>query len=299
MKEGVVLVVDDKPELIVDARAELGEGPSWDQKMKLLYWVDIKGCAIHVFNPVDSSDRVIDVGQMVGAVVPTRTGRLLAAMEHGFFFVDSRSGQMEAIADPEEHKPDNRFNDGKCDEAGRFWAGTMAKGESRKTGSLYCLDRDLNIRQVISGVGTSNGLAWSPDGQTMYYIDTPTMKVMAYDFDLEQGTIQEPRVVVNFLEGEGYPDGMTSDREGMLWIAHWGGAQVSRWDPSTGKKIASIPLPASLVTSCVFGGEGMDELYITTARTGLKADELERRPHSGSLFRVRPGVQGMPTHYFG
>ena len=209
---------------------------------------------------------------------------------------------MELIHDPEADKPENRFNDGKCDCSGRFWAGTMSKkldsgyGDSGPAGSVYCLEPDLRISRKIENVTISNGLGWSPDNGTLYYIDSPTKTVAAYDFDRRNGGISRKRVVVELPDGfVGMPDGMCVDAEGMLWIALWGGAGVTRWDPATGGLLQKLAVPALNVTSCVFGGTKLDELFITTARLGT---DTQAYPLAGGLFRVKPGVTGLPPFAF-
>ena len=198
------------------------------------------------------------------------------------------------ISNPEPHLPGNRFNDGKCDPAGRFWAGTMSHTDEPEKGSLYLLDKDLSVTQKIENVSISNGLAWSPDQNTFYYIDTPTKKVAAFHFDKTNGNIENKRYVIQFSNNEGTPDGMTIDSEGMLWIAHWDGWQISRWNPATGEKIKTILLPVSRVTSCCFGGKNLDDLYITSASTGLSDDQLRKEPLAGSLFVIKnTGFHGL------
>ncbi|WP_053366412.1 SMP-30/gluconolactonase/LRE family protein [Bacillus sp. FJAT-27245] len=285
-------------ELVVDAKAILGEGPSWDRKSGVLYWVDIEGKKVHLFNPGTGENRAIDVGQMVGAVVPRESGGAVVALESGFHFLNIETGRLEPICDPETGLETNRFNDGKCDPAGRFWAGTMDKNGSGKNGSLYCLEPSLSFKKKLGGLGISNGLAWSQDNRFLYLIDTPTGKVARYNYELETGEISEPKDVVTMPDGEGFPDGMTIDEEGFLWIAHWAGGKVSRWNPETGEKVADIMVPAVNVTSCAFGGPDFSELYITTARNGMSDEELERFPHAGGVFKVKPGVKGMPTNEF-
>jgi sugar lactone lactonase YvrE len=286
-------------ELVLDAHAVLGEGPCWDHRSGLLYWVDIFEKQIHVFNPQTAKDRIIQLDQMVGAVVPRQDGGVVAALQHGFYWLDLETEQLTLISDPESHLPDNRFNDGKCDPAGRFWAGTTSHQEAEAIGSLYCLDFAHTVRQMVNGVIVSNGLAWSPDGRTMYYIDSPTKRVVAYDFDLATGALSQLRTVITIAEDGGFPDGMTIDAEGMLWVAQWNGWQVSRWNPHTGELLGTIPVPVAQVSSCAFGGPNLDELYITTARVRQTAEALAKQPLAGGLFRAKPGVSGLPTHFYG
>lgn len=288
-----------KAELIMDAQADLGEGPCWDDRQGKLYWVDIMAGRVHRYDPQSGRDESRELGQPVGTVAVCESGRLIVALRDGFFLLDFASGELQAIADPEADRPDNRFNDGKCDPAGRFWAGTMSLVGQKRQGSLYCLDPAGSApRRMVEDVSTSNGLAWSPDHRTMYYIDSPTRQVSAYDYDLATGTLDRPRTVVTIPEGEGVPDGMTIDEEGMLWVAQWDGWCVSRWDPQTGRRIGRVEVPAARVTSCVFGGEDRKQLYITTARTGLKEDQLASQPLAGGVFRVHSEVAGAPTYRY-
>jgi sugar lactone lactonase YvrE len=288
-----------KVELVFDAQAALGEGAAWVARHQRLYWVDILGKKVHIHNPVDGSNQVIPVSQQVGTLAPRRKGGLILAMERGLYFLDETTGELVFITDPESDKPTNRFNDGKCDPAGRFWAGTMSNVGEPGAGGLYRMDPDLNVHQLVSEITTSNGLIWSLDAKTMYYIDTPTMEISAFDYDLTTGAISNRRTAVRIPEGEGRPDGMTIDAEGMLWVAMWEGWQVNRYHPQTGEKLASYPVPAARVTSVAFGGPYLDELYITTARLQLAGEELAQQPHAGGLFRVRPGVEGFPAFEFG
>lgn len=286
-------------ELLLDLKATLGEGPCWDRRNGLLYWVDIKENAVHAYDPYKGMNRTIRLDQMVGAAVPRETGGLVLALQHGFHLLDSETEQLTFIADPEKELPNHRFNDGKCDAAGRFWAGTLSFEEKEPVAALYCLDTDGTVRQALDGVTVSNGLGWSPDGKTMYYIDSPTKRVAAYDFEVETGRLSNGRTVVTIPPDGGFPDGMTVDEEGMLWVAQWDGWQVSRWNPANGEQLTAIRLPAARVTSCTFGGTNNDELYITTARTGLSEEALAAQPYAGGLFRVKPGVAGLPTHRYG
>jgi sugar lactone lactonase YvrE len=242
---------------------------------------------------------VIKTDHMIGTVVPRKSGGMALAMEKGFYFLNDDNGETTLITNPESNIPENRFNDGKCDPAGRFWAGTMSMNGERATGSLYCLNTDLSVTKKLEGVSISNGIVWSPEKDEMYYIDTPTREIWAFDYDMSTAVISNKRVIATIPEDEGFPDGMTIDSEGMIWVAHWEGWKVSRWNPGTGTKLGEVELPAARVTSCAFGGEKLDDLYITTARTGLKEEEINNQPHAGGLFYVKTGVKGLPAYQFG
>ncbi|WP_419891974.1 SMP-30/gluconolactonase/LRE family protein [Paenibacillus xylanexedens] len=283
----------------VQTPALLGEGPSWDAENNRLLWVDIESFKVHVYDPATGQDQAYDVGEHVGAVVPYRGDEVVVALRSGFHTYHLLTSELQAIEDPEQDKDTNRFNDGKCDAKGRFWAGTMSMNNESKAGSLYCLEQGQPVRTMVQGVSTSNGLGWSPDRQTMYYIDTPTRSIDRFDFDLTAGTIQNRTSVIHIAEEFGFPDGMTVDGEGMLWVAHWGGGRVTRWNPHTSELLQQIEVPADQVTSCCFGGPDLEELYITTARIGIKEERLKETPDAGSLFVIRPGVKGQETHTYG
>jgi sugar lactone lactonase YvrE len=287
------------PELILDAKAQLGEGPCWDEVTHTLYWINIYAGEIHAFSPENASDRVIPVGEPVGCIAPTKAGELIIASQSGIALLDPATGRRTPLASPEAHLPDNRFNDGKCDPAGRFLAGTMDNAEVEASGSLYSLSPNGTFKTLLTGVRISNGLAWSPDHRTLYFIDTPTRKVMAYMYDLATGDISQPREAVHITDGMGWPDGMTSDMDGNLWIAMWGGAALTKWDPASGRLLQTIPIPALNVTSCAFGGENMTDLYVTSARKEMNNEQLSQYPLTGGLFRLRTSVKGMPSFSFG
>lgn len=284
--------------MIFDAKATLGEGPVWHPRYQWLSWVDIEEGKLHIHDPAGGVNRSWDIGGKIGAAVPRRSGGFVLATDSGLQAFDPDSAIRETLANPEKHIPDNRFNDGKCDARGRFWVGTMSMKKKPQSGALYVLDRDHSIRSVLERVTTSNGLDWSPDRSTMYYIDTPTMQVKAFDFDLVSGTIGHGRVAIQFPEGVGRPDGMTVDADGMLWIAHWDGGRVSRWNPADATLLEELLVPADRVTSCTFGGPKLDTLYITTARYGLDTVSLSRQPCAGGLFATSPGVCGLPAHEY-
>jgi len=288
-----------QPELLVDGRAELGEGPAWHTAANQLYWVDIHAGNLHIFDPQSKTDSWISLGEPVGCVAPCQNGDLVIALRSGFATLNLSTQKLTRLVNPEEHRPGNRFNDGKCDPAGRFLAGTMDDAEKEASGSLYSYSPGGSLKTLLTGVRISNGLAWSPDYQTFYHIDTPMRQVTAFDYDPAAGNIANPRPAVIVPPELGWPDGMTSDAEGMLWVAMWGGAKLTRWDPATGQLLEAIPIPAFNVTSCVFGGPHLTDLYITSARKGMRAEQLAKYPLSGGLFRIQTNSQGMPTFAFG
>ncbi|PYI57590.1 SMP-30/gluconolaconase/LRE domain protein [Paenibacillus flagellatus] len=287
-------------ELLFDAKAALGEGPCWDERDGLLYWVDIDGKTLHAFD-ADARKaafaRTFD--RKIGAAVPRKSGGFVLAMEDGFYGYDPASDRLEALGNPAGRKPGTRFNDGKCDAAGRFWAGTMAMDGTPRQGALYCLETDGTIRTVLEDVSCSNGLDWSPDNRTMYYIDSPTKRVQAFDYDLASGSLSNPRVVVEVTEPGAVPDGMSCDAEGMIWVALWDGYGIRRWNPHTGERLLAVEVPAAQSSSCTFGGANRDRLFITSARTGIPESELAKQPFAGGLFVFEAGVCGQPTRAFG
>ena len=288
-----------KATLTLDAQALLGEGAWWHMSTRRLFWVDIEGKKLHLFRPNDGSARTVEVGERIGTVVLAGADRALVALQTGIFELNLTDESLTLITNPLEGLPDIRFNDGKCDPAGRLWVGSMHLSVKAGAGALYCLDTDGTVEQVRDNITISNGIVWSLDHQTMYYIDTPTYCVQAFDYDIDTGRIKCPRTVVNIPEDMGCPDGMTIDEEGMLWVAHWGGGRVVRWNPDTGEPLLKIDVPAPLVTSCAFGGDDLRTLYITTARTDLSEEQRAAYPHSGGLFSVKPGVTGVAPYLFG
>lgn len=277
-------------EVVGKRKSQWGEGPIWHGER--LYYVDIESHLVAAFEPATGEEREWPVGQRVGTVVPRAGGGLLWAGDDGFFFLDEASGKSTAIADPEAGLGDNRFNDGKCDPAGRLWAGTICL-KKRPEAALYCLHPDLRVERKFGPVTNSNGIAWSGDGGTMFYIDTPSKKVRAFDFDAERGAISGERVVWDTSEDASSPDGMTIDSEDRLWIAFCHGAKVVCFDPGTRRVEEQIDFPCIETTSCAFGGADLGDLYVTT---GIKAGLVEAE--AGRLFVCRPGVTGVPAGVF-
>ena len=280
------------PELIVEKRTIVGEGSLWDPEEHVLYWIDILSHELYIYDPATGSNRTIPTAQAVGTVVKRAAGGLVLALHNGFAFLDPTSEKITPIADPERHIPANRFNDGKCDPAGRFWAGTMEFNGQADAGALYCLDEQGTVTEKLRPVAISNGIVWTADEQTMYYICTLANTVRAFDYDKATGDIRNERVVV-VNEGEGGFDGMSIDVDGNLWVAVFGGWAVRQYDPRTGQLIQEIKLPFERVTSCAFGGVNLDELYITSAVMGLDQQALAAQPLAGCLVKVDPGVAGV------
>jgi len=282
-------------ELVLDAHAELGEGPVWDQDRQQLVWVNITGNAVHRYDPVSGADEQQDTGQAVGAAALRAAGGLVLAIRDGFARLEG--SRLTMIAATEANRPGNRMNDGKVDPAGRFWAGTMAFDATPAAGSLYRLGPDHTVQTVLTGLTISNGLDWSPDGHTMYFIDSGSRGVDAFDFDLTTGAITNRRRLIDLAAAGGLPDGMTVDATGQLWVALWGAGRVQRYEPD-GSLTAVVSLPVTQVTSCAFGGADLDDLYMTSAATALSEDQLRQQPCAGGLFRCRPGVTGKASTLF-
>ncbi len=280
-------------EVVAALGAQLGEGPVWDVRTGRLVWIDILGRAVHETDPETGRTSTIEVPLDVGAVVPRAAGGFLAALEDGFYVVGDGPVRRVALVD-HAVSGEFRFNDGKCDPGGRFWAGTIAYDESPGRSALYLLDGGGGVTTKLSGVAISNGLAWSADAATMFYIDTPTRRIDAFTFDVATGSIADRRTVVTIEDGLGWPDGMTIDADGGLWVALWGGGAVHRYVDGT--LDAVIELPVSQPTSCAFGGPDFDELYVTSAWKGFDGARRAAEPLAGALFRTRPGVRGLAPH---
>lgn len=285
-------VISDVTELAVPS-ASLGEGPCWDAKAGALYWTDIPAHRVHRLTG-DGTHTEWDTGQPVGAVVPRAGGGLVLAARDGFLAMDPGTGSLSMIAAVEPGIPGNRMNDGACDRAGRFFAGTMAEDESPGAGALYLLATDHQVTRLVAGAGISNGIGWSPDGTTMYLADSGTGDISAFDFDPVAGELSHQRTVVHIATANAVPDGLTVDHHGGIWVALWNGGALARYRPD-GLLLATVPLPVDRPTSCAFGGTGAGTLFVTTAREGLDEASLARQPDAGRLLRLDPpGVTGPP-----
>ena len=284
-------------ELALAARAELGEGARWDAWSQTLYWVDILKGRVHAFTPATAACRSFGVGQPVGALAVREAGGLVLALRDGFATLDLDTGALSWIARVEDDRPTQRMNDGRCDATGRFWAGTMAFDPSPGTGTLYRLDRDGSVTPVLADLTISNGLDWSPDGRSLYFVDSGTQRVDLFDFDPVAGTLSNRRPFVQLPDAAGMPDGLVVDADGFVWVALWGGGALHRY-AADGALAQVVTLPVSHPTSCAFGGPDLMDLYVTSASVELTPAALARQPHAGGLFRLRPGVAGRAGHRF-
>jgi len=279
-------------EVVWEIRSELGEGPIWWKGA--LYWVDINAPRLHIYTPSTGEKQSFELHEMTGTVVPRASGGLILAQETGLCAFDPATESIQRLPWPADKRIVNRFNDGKCDPQGRFWVGTMGRDEP--TGSLYRIDADFVVTEVLTGIRVSNGLCWDESRGRFYYIDSRTGAIDVFDWDGDAATIRGRRVLARLPDGEtGVPDGMTIDTEGRLWVAVFGGYGVHCIDPDTGRSLQKISVPAAKTTACWFGGEKLDELYITTASIREDAASLKAYPLAGSLFVCRPGASGHPT----
>jgi sugar lactone lactonase YvrE len=267
---------------------ELGEGPCWDAASGALYWIDGPPGRVHRLD-VHGLHACWEAGQPVGAVFPRAGGGLLVAARDGFLGLDTGTGAVELLAPVEVDRPGNKLNDGACDRSGRLFAGTMAGDESPGAGALYRLDADLALTQLVTGVGISNGIGWSPDNRLMYYSDSLAYRVDVFDYDPATGAISGRRPFTPVGGGEVMPDGLAVDAEGGVWVAQWGGSALTRFDPA-GRRDKTVRFPHANVTSCAFGGPGLDRLYVTTAAGAGNP--------AGGLFVLSPGVAGLPSYPF-
>ena len=283
-------------EPVGDVTAALGEGPYWVPEDDCLLWVDIEGARLHrTYFP--SGETVTDSPGPVSAAFPAVGGGILIAGGAALtlLFPAERGGQWVARTIADTPARDGiRFNDAGVDPAGRVWAGSMHMTEAEPVGELYRLDAGGRLNPVVKNVTVSNGLGWSPDGSRMYYADSPLRRIDVFDYDPATGEAFARRAFADLSEAEGVPDGLTVDADGCVWVAMWGGSALRRFTPE-GQPDAVLPVPVSQPTSCAFGGPGLADLYITTARVGLTDDQLAAQPLAGRLLHVRPGVVGLPS----
>ena len=289
-----------KPEVVAGGNAILGESPLWSPAEAALYWVDINNPTIHRLDPATGVRERWPIETEIGSIGLAGPGRMVAGLRTGAHYVDLETGKIEPICDPEGEGRfnRNRMNDGKIDRAGRFWVGTMNDPGHEPLGTLYRIDRDGGAAPVLGGIRVPNALCWSPDSRVMYFTDSYSHQIWAFDFDLATGALENKRIFAAIAEDAGVPDGATVDADGFVWCAHMFGSRVSRYAPD-GSLDRAIALPVPQVTSCAFGGADLETLYITTASLRMDRAALAEQPLAGALFAVDPGVRGLPEPVFG
>lgn len=286
-------------QLLLDAGALLGESPRWHAAEARLYWVDIEGRKIHRTDPATGTDEVMLLGQQVGCIAPRTGGGLVAALEDGCALIDHWGAEPRpfgpaVLAD----KPEQRFNDGCVDAAGRLWVGSLTNDKANPAATLYRLDPDGSLTAIFDGLTTSNGAAFSPDGRTFYHADTPTHAVRAYEVDPATGTLGEGRIFHQFEYGNGRPDGAAVDAEGCYWSALWEGWRIVRLSPA-GELLQTVDLPVQRPTMIAFGGADMRTAFVTSAGKNLTDEERREQPHAGGVFRFQVDVPGLIQPDFG
>lgn len=285
-------------ELEYEIPAMLGEGAFWNHKTQELYWVDIEGKKLHIYTPETKTNRSFPTPSRIGTVVPQTDSTAVIALEDGIYIMTLTNGSLSRISNVESEITTNRFNDGKCDPNGNLWVGSMRMDETIPAAGLYRVSETGQTAKMLDSITISNGIVWTKDAKTMYYIDTPTGKIKAFDYNSTTSKISNERTAVVVSQDLGFPDGMAIDEEDMLWVGLWNGNAVARFNPITGELMQKIEVPAHNVTACAFGGENLDILYITTASVDMNENEKKKFPLAGSLFKVIPGVKGVENNFF-
>jgi len=285
--------------LLYRSNCILGEGAFWHAARQSFFWVDIDGKRLHEYVTQSTKVNSWSFQHRPSMIALNTLGQLIITFQGGVARFDLQTETLLELLEIEKDIPDNRTNDGGIDRAGRLWIGTMNTQFKEGAGALYCIGNDLTLTKKIAGLTIPNGLVWSLDDRTMFHIDSPTRKVQAYSFDHKTGTIAFERTAITIPQELGTPDGMSIDEEGMLWIAHWNGFGVYRWNPETGTLLNKIEVPVPQVSSCAFGGPNYDQLFITTARENFSAESIEKYPDSGSIYIAQPGVRGVRKNLVG
>lgn len=285
-----------EPRCVLNCKSHLGETPVWDEKEGVLWWIDIYKPTLNRFDPRSERNHEIALDQNIHAIAMRRSGGIVGSFQHGIGFVDPASGAVTTLADPIGEIP-AKFNDGKCDRNGQFWTGSMSNDWVTPVGCLFRFDADRSVRIMDRGFKLSNGMGWSPDDRTMYFTDFGQSTIFVYDYERATGAIANRRPLIVIPENEGKPDGMTVDAEGNLWVVLWDGWGVAQYDP-TGRRILKVSFPVQRPTSCVFGGDGLGTLYVTSAWMQLSDHERNAQPLAGALFAIETGSRGLPESRF-
>jgi xylono-1,5-lactonase len=285
--------VTSEPRLVWDLKAELGEGPVWVDRDKALWFTDIKRRRVYRFDPKTEERASWKAPEEIGFVLPASGGGFVAGLQSGLFRFDPDSGEFEKIAEVEPDKPTNRLNDGTVDPSGRLWFGTMDNGESEKTGAFYRFESGQLSPTGIDNISITNGPAVSPDGRTLYVVDTLKRTISACAIG-DDGKVGEPVEIIRIEKGEGNPDGPSVDSEGCIWIGLYGGWEARRYSPE-GELLSRVRFPVGNITKVALGGPGLRTAFATSARQKLGPDELERQPLAGALFEFDVEVPGLES----
>jgi sugar lactone lactonase YvrE len=281
-------------ETLTDIKAELGEGPLWSVEEQALYWIDVIQRKVFRYDYRTKKAETFAVSGMPGCIANREGGGIIAAFRTGPALIDLEKGQEQKLPSSIDFGKE-RFNDGKVDRRGRFFAGTMDKTMKEPIGGLYRIDKDHNVTRVADGICLSNGIAWSPDNRVLYHCESRPGLIYAYDYDIDTGTPTNRRVHIDFAQKGHHCDGCTVDAEGFLWVAEVNSGRIGRYAPD-GRRVGEIEVPTSRVSSVMFGGPNLDLLFITTMYYNLKPEQLATQPLAGRLFVAQPGVKGLPEH---
>ncbi len=290
--------MNSKADVLYASQCILGESPLWHSERKSCFWVDIENGILYEYNWIKQTTRDWKFNYRLTLVLQGKGNQLILALDAKIARFDLETEQIEWLVDVDRDSK-IRCNDGACDAQGRLWVGTMHLEQKHGAGALYCIENNLKVHKKLSNTTISNGIAWSLDNKRLYFIDSPTQTVQSFIFEQKTGEIIFEKNVIPIPDEMGSPDGMAIDEEGMLWIAQWGGFGIYRWNPRNGNLIEKIEVPVPQVSSCVFVGENLDYLLITTARENMKDEELKRYPKSGDVFLVRVGVRGVLSNKCG
>jgi L-arabinonolactonase len=282
---------------VANPRALVGEGPVWDDRRQVLWWIDVKDPRLFRYDPASGANREFGMPERIGCIALREGGGMIGAFMSGFKWIDPDMNAITPLVDPEPDRPGNRFNDGKCDRRGRLFAGTMDNVEVDCTGTLYRLDPNLSVHVMITDVHLSNGLGWSPDDRTLYYTDSLRRTIWAYDYDLDTGAIANRRVFARVPDAAGVPDGLCVDVQGGVWSAHWGGWRLTRYAPD-GRIDRVVEMPVPQPSCPAFGGPDLDVLYVSSAAIDMTPADFAKAPDGGGLFTLDVGVRGLPVHRF-
>jgi sugar lactone lactonase YvrE len=286
-------------EHVLSVSDEVGESPIWIPEEKALYWIDIEGVRVHRLTPHDGQHETFEVDFPITALARRASGGWIAASKTGLYYWDHRTGRSSFIVDPEADNPDVRFNDGAVDRQGRFLIGTINQNDfNAPDGSLYRLDPDESIHKLDTGLVVPNGIGLSLDGRTLYLTEMFRNRLLAYDYDIDSGTVANRRTFAEVPSEMGLPDGLIVDAEGFLWSAHWGGRRITRYDPD-GRIERQIEMPVANITCMAFGGPNMTDLYINSAWFWLEEADRKAQPTAGDLFLVKTDVTGLEEPAFG